>query len=116
MNRTARLVLAFIAVLILIGVVGVAVKGTHALTGLYVGAGLSLLLLVPFFRAKAGHAGARTLAFWMSIVFFVLVLGRAVPAWMKIANGSSDKVFAAVLISSMGAACALFAALFRARE
>lgn len=98
---TAKWILAYGAFLLLAGLLGFLSNPEKAQTALMSGGLFGGLSLFWGWLALQGKRWAAQTALGM-IGFLALVFGwRALSGWQQVAAGNSDKLFAAVLISSM---------------
>ena len=112
-DGSSRRLLLYGAFLIVAGFIGYLSNPEKAKTAILSGGtfgGLSILWGVLVAR---GFAWARTAALATTGLLTAVFTWRAAVGWLAVLDGRSDKIFAAVLISSMLAASVLMLASFR---
>ena len=110
-QEKARILRVFGTVVVLLGLASVLYApgvgfgyNAHGISGLIVGAVSGLLAFAFAGAAGKGRPWAPTAGVVLAFLLLVAAGGRAAMAWRKIAAGTSDKTYAATLITLMAVA------------
>jgi len=114
MKSNAKLLFAYGAFLILVGLVGYLSNPEKAKTALISGGTFGLLNIGFGWLLARGWAPARWVAIGVACFLAAIFTWRASVGWLAVAAGEGDKLVAAVLISLMWlATIGVMAILFR---
>lgn len=101
MEKKPKALFIFGSYLILAGLAGYLSNPEKAKTALMSGGVFGALNLLCGFLLMKGHAWAAWVGLGLSGLLAATFTWRATVGWMAVANGQSEKLFAAALISSM---------------
>jgi uncharacterized membrane protein (UPF0136 family) len=100
-NQKSRALYIFGTYLIIAGLVGYLTNPAKAATALYSGAVFGTLLLTCGFLLTKNQSWAAKAGFGLCVLLSIIFSWRASVGWIAVYGGNNDKLFAAVLISTM---------------